>query len=313
MKTKKCLYCCLPTENNSEYHEKCSVEFYGRAVPPILDFGLDDLSAMATIAIGDRVSVPGAQSKISLGYAMSDGKQKRMTVVGLWGEYILKPPCEEYPFMPENESLTMELADYFGIQTVPSSLIRLKTGELAYITKRIDRIGNRKLPMEDTAQLCGKLTEQKYAGSLEQVGKVIRQFSSNPGFDLLRFFELNVFSFLTGNADMHLKNFSIILQNGLYGLAPAYDLLSTRLLIPEANDREESALSMNGKKRKFNRDDFIKFSANLGLPEKAVQNSLSFLSQKSETAEKIISKCFLPIESRTLYSELIRERAGRIV
>jgi len=236
-----------------------------------------------------------------------------MTVVGLWGEYILKPPCEEYPFMPENESLTMELAGYSGIQTVPNSLIRLKSGELAYITKRIDRVGNRKLPMEDTAQLSGKLTEQKYAGSLEQVGKVIRQFSSNPGFDLLRFFELNVFSFLTGNADMHLKNFSIILQNGLYGLAPAYDLLSTRLLIPEVNDREESALSMNGKKRKFNRDDFIKFSTNLGLPEKAVKNSLSSLSKKSETADEIISKSFLPIESKTQYSELIRERIGRIV
>ncbi|MCK5741004.1 MAG: HipA domain-containing protein [Chlorobi bacterium] len=311
MKTDKCLYCFEQT-TNTNLHEGCSKKFYGTTVPPVLDFTAADMYDLATKVIGERVTVPGVQTKISMGVNKADKKQSRFTIIGLWGEYILKPPCAEYPFMPENESLTMKLAEYFGIQTVPNSLVRLKSGELAYITRRIDRVGKSKLPMEDMAQLTGRLTEQKYRGSLEQVGKAIAKYSSNPGFDLLNFFELNLFSFLTGNADMHLKNFSIIHKNNMYSLAPAYDLLSTRLLIPEDKDNEESALSMNGKKRKFNRPDFLQFSTTLGIAPKALENTLSAFSNKIKNAERLISNSFLESESQDMYLELMIERAKRI-
>lgn len=309
---KKCLYCGKETANKNEMHESCSQKFFSSKIPPLIEFGLDDIYDLAAITVAKRISVPGVQSKLSLGYSQGNDKENRLTIVGLWGDYILKPPSAEYPSMPENESLTMQLAEYFGIRTVPNSLIRLKSGELAYICKRIDRDKKTKFPMEDMAQLTGKLTEQKYMGSLEQVGKAIKQFSSNPGLDLLAFFELNVFSFLTGNADMHLKNFSIIRKNDMYGLAPAYDLLSTRLLISEKKDNEESALSMNGKKRKFKREDFLQFSTTLGLPGKAVENSLSAFSKKMNFAKEFINNSFLPSESRQKYVELIFERAKRI-
>ncbi|MDA3843448.1 MAG: HipA domain-containing protein [Candidatus Kapabacteria bacterium] len=311
MKTDRCLFCFEQT-TNTNLHESCSKKFYGTPVPPVLDYAIADMYDLATNVIGERVSVPGVQTKISMGINNDDKRQSRLTIIGLWGEFILKPPGSEYPFMPENESLTMKLAEYFGIQTVPNSLIHLKSGELAYITKRIDRAGKTKFPMEDMAQLTGRLTEQKYRGSLEQIGKTIARYSSNPGYDLLNFFELNLFSFLTGNADMHLKNFSIIHKNNMYSLAPAYDLLSTRLLIPEDKDNEESALSMNGKKRKFNREDFLRFSTSLGLAPKAVENTMSTFSKKLKNADRIISNSFLEAESQVLYLELMLDRASRI-
>jgi serine/threonine-protein kinase HipA len=109
----------------------------------------------------------------------------------------------------------------------------------------MDRVGVHKLAMEDMCQLTDRMTEEKYRGSLEAVGKKILQHCSHPGLDALRFFEVNLFSFLTGNSDMHLKNFSLIRsQDGEIRFSPAYDLLPTVLLLPE--DTEESALTMHG-------------------------------------------------------------------
>ncbi len=175
------------------------------------------------------------QAKLSLHLTgtSKEGSDRRFTVVGLWGGYILKPPTATYPQLPEVEDVTMHLAQLAKIKTAPHSLVRLQSGSLAYLTKRIDRTNKGKLAMEDFCQLTERPTEDKYRGSTEQIAKAILKFSATPGLDVVNFFELVLFSFLTGNADMHLKNFSLLEQPGLgMTLAPAYDLVNTALVNP---------------------------------------------------------------------------------
>ncbi len=208
---KKCLYCYQPLgESENDFHVKCAKRIFGTAQAPVLGYSLSQMQELAKEVVQNQVTVPGVQAKLSFHFEPKRGEDNRLTLVGVWGNYILKPPTTQFANLPENEDLTMHLANLLKIKTVPHSLIRLKSGEFAYITKRIDRVKEAKLPMEDLCQLSERLTEDKYKGSMEQIGKVIMQHSSNPLFDAQIFFELTLFSFLTGNADMHLKNFSLI-------------------------------------------------------------------------------------------------------
>ncbi len=263
-----CLRCYEPLEDGgTRYHVTCSKDFFMKSSAPVLPYRLNELDDLARNIVRSSVTVPGVQAKLSLHLAKRGEEAGRLTLVGLWGNYILKPPVKKFPQMPEIEDVTMHLARFFKIDTVPHSLIPLQSGELAYITRRIDRDEQgKKLHMEDMCQLTGRLTEDKYKGSMEQLAKVIKTFSSNPILDVVRFFEATVFSFLTGNADMHLKNFSLIRDKQNYILlTPAYDMLATRLLISEKDDPEELALTLNGKKSKFNLKDFLIFSETIGL------------------------------------------------
>lgn len=312
MKKKRCLYCYGNlTENDSDYHSHCSKSFFGIEPAPKLEYSLNEISKLAKKIVRSQITIPGVQSKISLVLEKIKGGN-RLTLVGLWDKYILKPPSPSFEFLPENESLTMKLANLFGIKTIPFSLIRMASGELAYITKRIDRVNNAKLPMEDMAQLGGKLTEDKYKSSLEQVAKIIKKYSSNPGLDIVLFFEYVLFSFLTGNADMHLKNFSIYYKDGLYGLTPAYDLISTRLIISETEDNEETALTLNGKKRKLNKKDFRIFAENIGLNEKVYLNIFRKFKTTMSMLKGVITKSFLNSTSKIIYSELLAQRAEKV-
>ena len=144
----------------------------------------------------------------------------------------MKPPTKQYRSLPELEDLTMHLAEISGIEVVPHSLIRLSSGKLSYITRRIDRRNEIKIHMEDMCQLTEKLTEQKYIGSYEQIAKAIAEYSANPGLDITNFFEQVLFSFLTGNSDMHLKIFSLIDSPEMgYVLSPAYDMIASSLVV----------------------------------------------------------------------------------
>ncbi|WP_242917242.1 HipA domain-containing protein [Pontibacter liquoris] len=197
------------------------------------------------------MTVTGVQPKLSLELSAGEreGAPKRLTNVGLWGGYILKPPSKHYIELPEVEDLTMHLATIAGITVVPHSLIRLQSGNLAYITRRIDRTRKGKLHKEDMCQHTERLAEDKYHGSYEQIAKSIRRYSTNPGLDVVNFYEQVLFSFLIGNADMHLKNFSLLLQPALGPvLAPAYDLVATALV--NRADEKDMALMLNGKKKK---------------------------------------------------------------
>ena len=311
----RCLYCYAEMSEGNDiwYHNKCSKKFFGFEIVPTLSYAKSELGELAKNIIKKSIAVPGVQTKLSLQIEKKRNAGNRFTLVGLWGNYILKPPVEEYPELPQNEDLIMHLAELFGIKTVPHALIRLKSGELAYITRRIDRTRkNEKIPMEDLCQLSERLTEDKYKGSMEQVTKVVKKYSDNPMLDALTLFEITLFSFLVGNADMHLKNFSLIYQHNLYMLAPAYDLLSTRLVIPEKNDPEESALTINGKKRNLKRKDFEIYAKTIGLSEKQFDNVFEKFAGIIPVALDFINNSFLSENKKEELKELINIRTNQL-
>ena len=314
--SNNCRVCCLPLdENDAGYHRRCSKYLFEQTEAPELPYDYDELKDLARDVVRSRVTIPGVQAKLSLHLDRALKKSSRLTIVGLWGRYILKPPLEAYPYMPETEHATMRLAGLFGIDTVPHGLISLKSGETAYITRRIDRFADGgKLHMGDMCQLSGRLTEDKYRGSMEQIGKIIKKFASNPLFDSIRFLEVALFSFLTGNADMHLKNFSLIYPlDGMVQLSAAYDMLATRLIIPEKDDPEEMALTLNGKKRNLAYDDFRKLAERLGLNERQTDNVFSRFSSAIPEMGPMIDSSFLPQEKKTRFKALVSGRAGRLL
>lgn len=311
---RRCLYCYQPLEDEGpEFHGSCSVKIFGTALPPDLPYNEDQMLNLAEEVIKSQTSVTGAQPKLSLHLdkpAKKDEPQ-RFTIVGLWGGYILKPPSTHYRSLPELEDLTMHLAEIAGMDVVPHSLIRLSSGKLSYITRRIDRISTQKIPMEDMCQLTERLTEQKYNGSHEQIGKAIVKYSAIPGLDLVNFFEQVLFSFLTGNADMHLKNFSLIENPDLgFVLSPAYDMVASSLVVE--GDNEELALSLNGKKKNIRKKDFIEPMSRFNIDPKAIGNIFNKMLISVDKWHAYIDISFLPVEMKTSYHDLIRERAGRI-
>lgn len=311
---KRCLYCYQPlVKNEPDFHSACSMKFFKKSVPPELLYNEMQMEDLAQKVIKSHKTVTGVQPKLSLDLTKSknsDGKQ-RFTIVGLWGGYILKSATELYPQLPEIEDLTMHLANIAKIKVVPHSLIRLQSGNLAYITKRIDRSKKAKLQMEDMCQITERLTEHKYQGSYEQIAKAIKKFSVNPGLDVVNFFEQVLFSFLTGNSDMHLKNFSLI-NNDIIGniLSPAYDLVSTQLVMPE--DKDDLALTLNGKKRKLKRDDFILAFSNSNLETKQIENIFKKMEGVKQNWKEFIDISFIRDELKTDYKKLIDDRFERL-
>ena len=311
----QCLACYLPLEEDEVlYHPGCARKVFGHKKPPELSYGYDELGELAQRVIRSKVTVPGVQKKLSIHLGRGEGGVHRFTLVGLWGNFILKPPTVDYPSMPEIEDLTMHLAEIFQIKTVPHCLIPLQTGELSYLTSRVDRLPNgEKLLMEDMCQLTERLTEYKYHGSMEQIGKVIKTYSSNPGFDSLAFFEMILFTFLTGNADMHLKNFSLLYPvDGMVQLAPAYDMLATRLILPEEVDPEEMALTVNGKKSRLKKRDFDQFAKTMGLTSIQVRNVMQRFGTALPQALSFVEKGLIPYEKQQELIRLMEERFERL-
>jgi serine/threonine-protein kinase HipA len=305
----KCLYCYQNLTTETNFHEKCSLKFFGTNQAPILEYTFDQMSALAKNVVERSVSVPGVQPKLSMTFNQ-ETKDQRLTVVGaLGGNYIFKPPSLEYPEMPANEHLTMRLAEYLKINTVPSSLIRLKSGELSYITKRIDRTDDgKKIHMLDMFQITEAF--DKYKSSMEKVGSALGHFSSNTLLDKLFFFELTLFSFLTGNNDMHLKNFSMIETASGWVLAPAYDLLNVAIANPE--DKEELALTLGGKKKKLRKKHFVKLAQDLGLNTKQIDGVFKRFSEKKEDLVKMILNSFLSETMKVNYIEVLKKRYSTI-
>lgn len=307
---ERCLYCYQPLEQHEiDFHSRCSKKIFGTATPPLLPYSKADIESLALEVVRSQVTITGVQPKLSVDLKKEKGGEKRFTIVGLWGGYILKPQTEQYTNLPENEDLTMHLARLAKINTVPHSLIRFKDGSLAYITKRIDRDkkGN-KIPMEDMCQLTEKLTEQKYKGSHEQIAKKIVEFSAYPVLDLINYVEVLLFCYLTGNADMHLKNFSLYKKIKETTLTPAYDLLSTKLVIPE--DTEELALTLNGKKRKLKRSDFDNLLKTMKVEDKVIENTYNKFRKVLPLWYDFIEISFLPNQMKIDYKALIEHRSS---
>lgn len=308
---RKCLYCYkkLDTVNEIDFHERCSLDFFGIKTAPVLPYSLNQMSELAKDVVERSIAVPGVQPKLSLSIVnevMADGNKGRLTVVGaLGGNYIFKPPSEHYPEMPQNEHVTMRIAESFGIKTVKSSLIRLQSGELSYITKRIDRRDTgEKIHMLDMFQILEAF--DKYKSSMERVGKAIAVYSDDTLLDLLHFFELSLFSFLTGNNDMHLKNFSMINSGNKWVLAPAYDLLNVSIVNP--GDKEELALTLEGKKKKLKREHFEHLGKDLGLNNKQIVGVFKRLLKNKPLASEWIQNSFLSNEYKGKYKVLLDKR-----
>lgn len=314
----KCLYCYaeinsteLATPAGREgYHPKCSKRFFGISTPPVLDFTEDQLLELAEQVIKSQKSVTGVQPKLSLGFSKERDVPKRFTLVGVWGEYILKPQTNVYPNLPEIEDLTMHLAEISKIKTVQHSLIKLKSGQLAYITKRIDRNNGEKSHMEDMCQLTERLTEHKYKGSYEQIAKAIKKYTTNPGLDVTDYYELVLFSFLTGNNDMHLKNFSLLKRDLTYSLCPAYDLVASELVVE--GDDEDLALNLNGKRKKINRNDFEIAMNAAGMDQKVIENIFKKYKKLLPKWTKFIDESFLPEPLKNEYKMLIGQKSIQI-
>lgn len=308
----KCLYCYKPLNDGEvDYHKGCARKIFESTIIPILPYTRDNLKDLAREIVTASTTVTGVQAKLSLEIARGGKNEpQRFTIVGLWGWFILKPQTDRFANLPENEDLTMHLAEAAGIKTVPHSLIRFADGELCYITRRVDRTKNGdKIAMEDMCQLSERLTEDKYKGSYERIAKLIYQYSSAPLLDVVNFWEVVLFSWLTGNADMHLKNFSLFKPGTNYILAPAYDLLSTAIVMPE--DDEELALTLNGKKKKIKRVDFENAMRGSGMDEKSIANLFKKFGKALPKWLSIIEESFLPVDRQKEYRELI-ERKFRV-
>ena len=307
----KCLYCYKELEKGQkDFHLRCARKFFGTKDVPLLEYKHEDLDRLAEQVIRAQTSLTGVQPKLSLNLSKHDGCC-RLTIVGLWGDYIFKPQTDSYEQLPENEDLTMHLAEAAKISVVPHSLIRLADGKLGYITKRIDRTKNgEKIDMEDMCQLTLHPTEYKYKGSHEQIAKTILQYSNTPKLDLTNYMQLLLFCFVTGNNDMHLKNFSLYRSTEGYQLTPAYDLLNVAIANPK--DKDELALTLSGKKTRLCMSDFLNASKAMGLEENVVQRLIAGLHKALPKWQQLIKVSFLSEEQKQAYEELIVSRLDRL-
>ncbi|HBH23985.1 MAG TPA: phosphatidylinositol kinase [Cytophagales bacterium] len=304
----RCLHCYQPTQYGADFHKKCSLDFFGTPKPPEITYSLDQMDELAKKVVERSVSVPGVQPKLSMSVVKKakEKNESRLTIVGaLGGNYIFKPPTAQYPQMPANEHLTTCIAESYGIKVVPSCMVRLTSGELSYLTKRVDRTSKGdKLHMIDMFQITEAF--DKYKGSMEKVGKALEAYSSNTLLDMIFFFELALFCFLTGNNDMHLKNFSMIEGPSGWVFAPAYDLLNVAILLPD--DKEELALTLGGKKKKLKREHFERLGEDLGMTKKQVEAAFKRMTRNKSKALSLIKMSFLSDDMKTDYRNLLISR-----
>ena len=308
----KCLYCYKElADGEVDFHKGCCKKFFGIPEAPELPYSLDELDTLAAQVIQSQTTLTGVQAKLSLHLDRHDGS-KRLTIVGLWGDYIFKPQTQSYKTLPENEDLTMHLAEIAKIKVVPHTLIRLKDGTLGYLTKRIDRSADGdKIPMEDMCQLTERQTEYKYKSSYEQIAKVIAKYSYAPLLDLTDFYEQVFFSWLVGNNDMHLKNFSLYAPKGKWGLTPAYDLLNVTLVNPK--DDEELALTLNARKKRIKKADFVKAMETSGIAPKVFENIVAKYQKLLPKFNEVIDMSFLDDEDKEMYKQSIAARLKRFI
>jgi serine/threonine-protein kinase HipA len=289
------------------YHPRCSRNLFGSPRPPRVPFGTGDVVAEAQKMVG-KMSISGVQPKLSV---IHDRKKHELAVVERGGLYILKPPTERFESLPENENLCMNIAAAYGIEVPPHGLLPLSDGALAYVVKRFDRLEDgSKLQQEDFQQLLQ--TEDKYDGSYERIANFLKIHSSVPGLDLLRLFERALLFYVLGNGDAHLKNFSLLKKEEVgYQLSPAYDILNSRLVLPE--EKEDMCLSVGGKKNRLARQDFVRLSEHFGLTRKQADISLTRLNELKPATERMIGESLLKVSLKKRFLEIFRERMARIL
>ncbi len=317
----KCLYCYKEMDGDFNYHPACAKKLFGTRLAPLIEYSRDNIESLALQVLESSTSITGVQPKISLDINRG-GKNEpdKLTIVGLWGNYILKPQSSTYNSMPELEDLTMKLAEAAGISTARHGLVRMCDGELAYITKRMDRgrMGE-KYSMLDMCQLTNRLTEHKYMGTYTQLAGIIQKYSVAAMLDVQLFWQIVVFSWITGNSDMHCKNFSLLESEGVgYRLSPAYDLLA--VLLTGINDKDELAMPLTGiyvdddnPLTGFDRTSFVEAMVESGISSEYAGKIIDKLIGCRDLWYKIIDMSFLTVDMKDEYKSLIDNRLGRIM
>lgn len=318
----RCLCCGKEIKENASeeekrngWHRRCVKSFFGTNKLPVLDLDEQELIHLAEKLVHNGMTVAGVQKKMSL--HLSKDPEYRLTIVDYPSGYILKPQTKEYPNLPEYEDLVMRMASPAGIRTVPHAL--MKTGDgFAYITARVDRRpvkGEMQMyAMEDFCQLSWRMTEDKYKGSYERCAGLIKKYAEHIGLDLAEFYLRVLFSFATGNSDMHLKNFSLreMTPGGRdFILSEAYDLLPVNIVLPA--DQDETALTVNGKKRNLRRKDFLILAEHCDLTRKTAEKMIARLVSREGAFRDEIRNSFLPEEKKEEMENFVAGRLQRLV
>jgi len=290
-----------------EYDAKTLRAMFGKPVRPTIPIALSEVALQAQKLAG-KLSISGAQPKLSV---RLEGGQ--LVTAASEGLFILKPQTQEFPELPQNEYLCMQLGRRFGLNTAPCLLLELADGSPAYLVKRFDRFkkGRRveKLACEDMQQILGG--PDKYAGSHEQIAGAIRRHCTFAPLELQRLFEITVFNFAISNGDAHRKNFSLLTrEDGNVALSPAYDLVSSRLAIPEETD--EMALTVNGRRNRLKRDDFLAFADGLGIAPSYAEARLADLPGLSGSFEQMIADSTLSAPLRQCLMGIVTARLDRL-
>jgi serine/threonine-protein kinase HipA len=297
-----CRICLEPVPGAGDYHARCLRALFGTAKAPTLDIELSKLHTAALAMVG-HTSLSGIQKKISVNLAAD----RATLMVAEGGLYILKPQAGTYPALPENEHVTTRLAQLVGIETATGGLVALKDGTLAYVVRRFDRLPRGgKLRQEDFCQLAEQPPKDKYEGSAELCVKLVRKYATEQLIEIRKLYQLLVFTWWSGNGDMHLKNFSLMTgEDGITRLTPAYDLACTQLVIPD----DPLALAVSGKKAKLRRGDWLKLAAYCGLPEAIATRILKTQASVAESAARLIEQSYLPDEQKQEYVGLVAQRS----
>jgi serine/threonine-protein kinase HipA len=297
-----CRICLNPTAKDLDYHPECLKSLFGTPTLPVLNIELSKMMGLAAEMAG-KMSISGVQEKVSL--RLSDDKS-RFEIAPAGGRYILKPEPSRFAFVPQNEHLTMRLGELAGIEVPPFGLVELKDGAIAYLIKRFDRLDDgTKLQVEDFCQLGEKPVRDKYQGSGEVCVRILRKYATEPLIEVRKLFKALLFSWWVSNGDQHLKNFSLVRSTeGRWRLAPAYDLVCTRLPIPSDRDL---ALPICGKKSNLTRRLWFDFAQYSQIPERAAARLLEEQIDALGPSLRFIEASFLPDELKSRYQDIVRQ------
>lgn len=287
------------------YHQRCLIELFGTPSLPAIDADRASLP-LEQWKMAGGVSISGMQPKLSMCLS-ADGSA--LQTVDSGGEFILKPQSPKYDALPENEHLTMRLAQRAGILIPPCGLVHLRDGSPAYIVRRYDRqLGSHgKLRQEDFCQLAGLPSDKKDEGSAELCVRLLRKYvRTTPELEIAKLYRLLVFAYLSGNGDLHLKNLSLIIGiDGDPRLSPAYDLLCTRLVIPD----DQLTLPICGKRDRLNRETFLRFATYCGLAAEAAGVTLTELCERLPSFLALVSASPLRGDLQVSYVATLTTRA----
>ncbi len=302
-----CQICLGDLSGDASYHKRCLKSLFGTASLPKLDIAFRDVNTLASQMAG-KMSLSGVQTKLSLRLS-PDKKSLEFAETG--GRFILKPEPAAYAELPQNEQLTMRLASLVKIETAPFGLIRLKEGQFSYIIKRFDRLDDgTKLPVEDFCQLRKAPAKEKYEGSAEICADLLKKYATEPMIEVEKLYRLLLFGWWVANGDQHLKNLSLITDvQGIKRLSPAYDLVNTRLLLPDDN----LALKIGGRKKGvFPRYKWTELADAYGLPPKRAHQIIESQIRALEPALQLIRNSYLSDSNKAQYEKTIRDNTDRL-